>query len=135
MMRWTVLMVASWGGRGPGGFGLGAGRRSSVGGYADARRISFGSTYTPAARQSTFGAGAGLGRSRGFSAGSSGYKRRRSILSDEDLTEESNSDDEARSLTAQFEDNNALQALSSPVEDDLDDGWESERDYSSRLDA
>lgn len=115
-----------------------SGRRSSGGGYADLRRTSLGSTYTPAPRQSAFGLGSVGRRTTSVGANSSVYKRRRSILDqflDEELSEDYSDEDDARSLTAQFEDNNVFDEASSEIEEDFEDGWVSDRDHPTRTSA
>ena len=102
------------------------------------RRTSFGSTYTPAPRQSGFGLGSGGSKFVGLGSNSSIYKRRRSILKDfsDDESGKGDSDsDDARSLTAQFEENDAFEEESSGVEKNENDGWVSDRDHSTKIKA
>lgn len=119
---------------GLGGVSFGAGRRASLGGFADGRRNGVGSSFTPAARPSTSYRDI---RYRGVGLSSSGYKRgglfSGGVYSDEDDSPPNSSDEDGRSLTAQFEDNNAIPDASSQLGDELDDGWESDRDHRARM--
>ena len=98
-----------------------------------------GSAHTPTAVKSPFGRGSRWTRPAGRIGSSSGYKPRSCALNDtlsdelDHSASDASDDDEAGSLTAQFEDNDALDDDSDEIEEAMDDIWESEAENPVRL--